>query len=245
MKSLMCATAFTMGLFSISTAFSQQQLYEYQGFTVSTKTQKLEEQRKKDKYLMQIKMISEDQDLYYPASMMVNSKTKKKVVRNKTLGSVKVQNGTGLFTSKNIEGERSDYKTENGDVLYMFEKGKIYSDDDKFKVRSGDQPILTYEETKSLKPLNEYNLLIDGKMLNGTWTGDCVDGEILITYSDTGVKDVLFLRNGTTTHSWVRRSPQVFDKLDQSASLTFDKQSMGLIYFNKDGIQCRMKRDSE
>lgn len=74
----MFTTAFSIGLFSISNAFSQQQLYEYQGFTVSTKTQKLEEQRKRDKYLMQIKMISEDQDLYYPASMMVDSKNKKK-----------------------------------------------------------------------------------------------------------------------------------------------------------------------
>lgn len=172
-------------------------------------------------------------------------KTKKKVVKNKTVGSIQVQNGTGLFTSKNIEGERSEYKTGDGDVLYIFEKGKIYNDDDKFKVRSGVEPIFTYEEFKSLKPLNKYNLLIDGKMLNGTWTGDCVDGEISITYSDTGVKDALFLRNGTTTHSWVRRSPQVFDKLDQNASLTFDKQSMGLIYFNKDRILCRMKRGSE
>ena len=243
MKSLICATALSVGLFSASVGFSQQQLYEYQGFSVSTKTQKLEEQRKKDKYLMQIKMISEDQDLYYTASMMVNSKTKKKVVRNKNVGSVKVQNGTGLFTSKSIEGERSDYKTEDGDVLYMFKKGKIYNDDDKFKVKSGDEPILTYEEIKSLKPLNEYNLLIDAKMLDGTWKSDCIDGEILITYSDTGVKDVLFLRNGTNTFTWVRRSPQVFDKLDQSASLTFDKESMGLIYINKDGIQCKMKRD--
>ena len=74
----MCVTALSIGLFSVSTGFSQQQLYEYQGFTVSTKTQKLEEQRKKDKYLLQVKMISEDQDLYYPASMMVNSKTNKK-----------------------------------------------------------------------------------------------------------------------------------------------------------------------
>lgn len=244
MKSLVMATL-AVGLLTTSNVTAQTQLFEYEGFTVNAKVQKLEEQKKKDKHLMQIRMLSEEQDLYYPANMAIDSKTKKKRLSSKRFGSVKVQNATGLFKSQSIEGEASQFKTEDGTVLCVFKKDKIYNENDKFKVKSGVEPVLTYEERKTLKPLSEYNLLIDGQMLEGLWKSDCIDGEILITYIDTGVKDVLILRNGTKSHSWVRRGAQVFDKTNMTASLTYDKQTSELIYFNNDGIQCRWKRESK
>jgi hypothetical protein len=223
--------------------FGQQLLFESDGLRIEAKVQLLENSGKKDKYLLQIKTTSTQQDCYYPASMTVHSKTKKKIITNKTMGSVKIQNATGIFNSENIDGDVSSYKTEDGTALMVFSKGKIYTEEHKFKVPAGVEPVITFTELKTIKRLDGFDLLLDGKILDGNWVSDCIQGTIQLNYKDTGVSDFVLFQYANQQSQWNRRSAQVFQKRDASATITYDNASNSLVYYNNDGIRCVMKHE--
>lgn len=236
---------FTAALCCIKGICAQQTLFEYDGLNISNSVQKLEAGGKKDKYLMQVRIISTEKDLYYPASMTLNSRTKKLQVSNKTLGFAKVQNATGLFNSKGIDGEISPYRSEDGSVLYVFKQGKIYTEEDKFKVLTGNEPIITYNESKTVHPLEYYNLMVDGSMVAGNWSSTCSDGTITINYSDTGKTDYITLNATNKIIKWNRRNAYSFEKSDRTATLSYNKSDKSLIYFNTDGIRCALQRQED
>jgi len=235
---------FILGIaFLIQPMFGQQLLFESDGLRIEGTVMLLEKGDKKDKYLLQIKTISTQQDCYYPASMTVHSKTKKKIISNKTMGSVKIQNATGLFNSESIDGDISEYKTEDGTALMVFSKDKVYAEEQKFKVPAGIEPVITFTEKKTVKRLDGYDLKLDGKVLDGNWVSDCIQGAIQLNYRDTGVTDFLLVQYANQQSKWNRRSAQVFQKSDASATVTYDKSSNSLIYYNNDGIRCVMKHE--
>lgn len=238
-------TIFAATLFCIKGSDAQQTLFEYDGLNISTSIQKLEAGGKKDKYLMQVKILSKEKDLYYPASMTLNSRTKKLQVSNKTLGFAKVQNATGLFKSKGIDGEISPYRSEDGSILYVFKQGKTYTEEDKFKVLTGNEPIITYNESKTVHPLDYYNLMVDGSMVAGNWSSTCSDGTITIAYSDTGKTDYITLNATNRIIKWNRRNAQSFEKNDRTATISYNKSDKSLIYINTDGIRCALHRQED
>lgn len=234
-------------------------LLDQNGLQITYKSQKLESNSNKDKYLLSVAVINKtNTPLYYAvkANKSGNGVADVDPLASLFLGKVIVRNATGgLFSSDDIKvkGEKTDIFTNNqAHILYKFDPDRTYNFESHFSVKSNDTLMVGYTSNYVLKSLNGFDLDMSGGAINGTYKSNCGTTIFTLNY----VKDNFLVSNNTMTvgayisvaingktTKWIRKSPVMFVRdIDQNSSLTLDKFTGKIFYNSSDGISCELIR---
>jgi hypothetical protein len=206
--------------------------------------------KKKDKYILivQAENIS-DVDLYYSVRLTNNEDgTWSLPIIPEEIGftKIKVRNSTGLFgNGQSIFGDETPFVTTNDYILYELKIGNMYVEETIFKLKSGEKPLITNSFTKSLKEIEEFDIKIFSKMLNGNYISSC--GNIVVNISAESSPergDYLLQTTNGKQFVWIRKSETTFIRENGSGySLTFNKTDKTFTYSTADGISCIWKKE--
>jgi len=233
-------------LFSIK-GFSQEEikLAKKNGVKITYQLLLKEEGKKKDKYILIVNAVNETEtDLLYKVPLSKNDENEWELpIIPEELGftKIKVRNSTGIFgNGQSIIGEQSQYLTSGNSRLFVIRSGEIYSHETTFKVKSGDIPLITNSFSRSFKTLNNFDLKISSKMLNGDYTSSCGNIKLNISLQKSDDKgEYLIQTTNGKQFVWIRSNETTFSRENNSDySLTFNKNNNTYTYSTSDGISC-------
>ena len=204
---------------------------------------KLEENPKKDKYLISVSSQNKnDFDLYYPLAILKNADGTENVNPYASTGFAKIviRNSTGWFgDGKQIVGQQTKVRTESNELLVVLEKQKIYNFETEFNVKHGETPIITNSYLNTLRKLSEFNIMLDDSFINGVWTSSCGNNTILLTFVDVANGKILLQSVNGKQIRWVKQTATTFIKeTDTNSTLTFNKGENKFYYTSSDGNNC-------
>lgn len=224
-------------------------LSEKDGVRVSYQLYTEEEGKKKDSYLVIVNAVNNsDTHLYYEVPLIEVSPgnmTLPLFPEDKGFTKIEVRNSTGLFgNGQSIIGKETDLITTGNAMLFIIEKGEILTDETSFKVKAGNQPLITNSFSKTLGTLDSFDLKIDPQALNGDYLSSC--GEIkvnLLAQSSPERGDFLVQTTNGSQFIWIRTSETTFVRENfGEMSLSFNKETNTFSYSTADGINCSWTR---
>jgi hypothetical protein len=240
---------FTYSLFAAS-VFSaddnalkaQQRIVEENAdYVMRIQLHKLEADEKKDKYLMEITLANKrDYDLYYAVAKPANG-----VPINTALGTIKVQNATGLVKSTGFSGILTRLETTNNESLVFIEKNKMLQGQFKFAVPAGAEPLVTFTGNTTFRKLEAFSLRLNAMIVDGTWNSNCLSAASTLSYIDTGSVHYLLQGLNGKYIKWVKQSENTFVRSEsQGTILTYSLSTGQFTYTNNDGVYCVWRREN-
>ena len=190
-----------------------------------------------------------DTDLYYSVELRKDNNGNWMlpiIPDQKGFTKIKVLNSTGWFgDGQSLIGDQTDYVTTNNSLLFVIKKGNTYSEETSFKVKKGNKPIITNTFLRSLKKLQDFDLKISSKMLDGNYISSCGNVQINISFVNSIERgDFLIQTTNGKQFIWLRTSTTTFVRENNSDySLTYNKNNGTFTYSTSDGITCVWKKE--
>ncbi|WP_405293710.1 hypothetical protein [Algibacter sp. Ld11] len=223
----------------------EKQIASKDGVNVSYQIILEEESKKKDKYILIVNYENvSDQDLYYEVQLTKDSEGQLSlpiIPEEKAFTKIKVRNSTGLFgDGQSLIGDATDLITTSNTLLFELKQGDVSSQETTFKVKSGVKPLITNTYLKSIKSIDEFDLKISSKMLNGDYISSCGNLKININSGNSEEDgDYLLQTTNGKQFIWLRSSETTFTRKNNSDyTLTFNKHNNTFTYATSDGITC-------
>jgi hypothetical protein len=243
---------FLVSFFVCTSLFAQNSilLSTQDGLEVSYSYKLLENGENKDKYLVKVtaKNLAANQ-MFYAIKAQKNTATGKvepDLVTSEAIAKVKVRNATGFLASDEvkIKGDKTTYVTKDQtQVLYLFDKDKIYNYENTFNIKHGDTLQVTISTNTSLKPIEGFNVNYINANLEGAYQLTCNNAMATVSIYTDNVSSKLFLIsviNGRQTRWLKSASTDVLyiKEGEPRTTLTYNKATGGFTYSNMDGISC-------
>ncbi|WP_010232604.1 hypothetical protein [Gillisia marina] len=204
-----------------------------------------EEGKKKDKYILIVNAINESEtDLYYEVPLTENSQGELQlpfIPEDKGFTKILVRNSTGLFgDGQSIIGDQTDLMTTDNSLLFHVKKGEILTQETTFKVKTGVDPLITNTFNKSLKPLENFDIMVTGDMLDGDYISSCGNFNMNLKGENSIERgDYLLQTTNGNQFIWIRTSETTFVRENSDDfALTFNKDESTFKYSTSDGINC-------
>jgi len=241
----------SMIVFLINTIKAQDEvvLTEQNGIKISYKLLLEDKGSKKDKYVLIAKIENiGDVDKYYsvPLEQQDDGTMAISALTNLSFAKISVRNATGMFGGGlTVNGEQTKYITTGNNILFVLKKGIIVNGESKFKVKTGQTPMITNSFTKSLSELKDFNIKIFSNLLNGNYISSCGNFILNISAEKTAENGEHLIQtvNGKQ-FIWTRKSETTFTRKGCSGfSLTYNKGSKSFTYSTTDGIVCEWKKE--
>lgn len=231
---------FGIFLFSIK-VFGQEVVTagEKDNVQISYQLTLLEENNKKDKYLISISTENKnDYDLFY--ALPLNSEKKVETLLPTGFSKITIRNSMGWFgDGKQIIGQETVIRTENNEILMMLEKQKTYNFETDFNVKHGEKPIVTNSYIYTLRKLNEFNVSINDAFVNGIWQTTCGNGNMSLSLVLEGDVKVIIQSVNGKQFRWLKQSASNFVREnDTNSTLTYNKNENKFYYTSSDGNNC-------
>lgn len=209
-------------------------------FDVRITLSKLESDSKKDKYLMEVSLVSKrDYDLYYAVAKGAADQH-----INSAMGSLKVHNATGLVKSTAVTGTQTRWETTNNEMLMQLAKNANLKSQFKFSVPKGNQPVVTYTGINQPKGLSEFSLRLNAALVNGTWNSSCLTSPITLSYVDTGAVHYILQSINGRYIKWLKQTENTFTRAESfGTTLSFNRSNGQFFYTNTDGIFCVWRKE--
>ncbi len=217
------------------------------GVRLSYSLTKTGEKGKSDQYVIVVTAQNTNPyALYYPVPMMKQTDGQYKLnsFEKKSFCDVTIENSTGLKSvvdkSANVAGEQTSLTTRKNEVLFKLAPGQTVTADFKFKVKDGNQPLITSRFVNPLKQLHETDVAINGLFINGTWEADCGGRRMQLSLERTGNGQVVLHQqlNGRE-QNWIMVKDNYFEKQGSaSASVSYNQTGNVFTYANEDGVIC-------
>lgn len=228
----------------------EKQLASRDGVTVSYQLILENEGKKKDSYILIVNTENtSDTDLYYNVELHKDNNGNWALPilpEQKGFTKIKVRNSTGWFgDGQSLIGEQTDYITTNNSILFKIKKGNIYSEETDFRVKKGNKPLITNTYLRRLKKIEEFDLKISSKMLDGNYISSCGNMQINISSGNSTERgDFLTQTTNGKQFIWLRSTTTTFVRENNSDySLTYNKNNGTFTYSTSDGITCNWKKE--
>ena len=237
-------------LFGNKIAFSQERvpINSQYGISVSYELTKIEESKKKDRYVIIVKAENTtDKDLYYSVPLTNNPNGVKEVglLTNRVFSQVEVRNSTSMFgTFVDLKGIETDINTKDNKRLFTIRKGEFITNEKEFSVKSGTKPIVTNTFLLPFNPSTFFQPAVDNKVLDGSWVSNCGNVSMTLNYSvaQNGSEMLAQTINGNRI-IYKKISSTSYEKFnDTNVTLTYDEATNQFTYSTKDGVVCVWKK---
>jgi len=208
---------------------------------------KLESKETKEKYLIQVYVVNNNNyPLYYVVPGVVNQD--KSVTMDPfslNFSKIKIRNSTGLFGDGiGLAGDNSNMKTINNGFLFVLIPGKIYNSETTFKVKTGEDPLVTNTVRANLNKLLNFDVKINSANVNGIWGSTCSSMDLSLTFEENigGISYIIQSVNGKQS-KWLKQTEMNFTREnDNSTTLTYQKANNTFLFSSSDGISCTLTK---
>jgi len=220
---------------------AQQRIIEDNAdFSLRIQLHKLEADEKKDKYLMEISLANKrNYDLYYAVAKNSNVS-----YMNTSMGTIKVQNATGLMKSTGFSGALTRLETINNEALVVIEKQETLQGQFKFSVPGGTEPLVTFTGNTVFRKLESFPLRLNAIIVNGTWNSACLSAASTLSYIDTGAVHYMLQGLNGRYIKWLKQTENTFVRSEsQGTTLTYSLATGQFTYTNTDGVFCVWRKE--
>ena len=208
---------------------------------------KLESKETKEKYLIQVNVINNNSyPMYYVVpGLVAQDKSIVIDVLNLNFAKIKIRNSTGLFGDGiGLSGDNSNMKTINNGFLFVLMPGKIYNSETTFKVKTGEDPLVTNTVKANLNKLLNFDVKINSTNVNGIWSSTCSSMDLSLTFEENigGISYIIQSVNGKQS-KWLKQTEMNFTREnDNSTTLTYQKANNTFLFSSSDGISCTLTK---
>ena len=125
-------------------------------------------------------------------------------------------------------------------VLFVIKQQQTYSQETKFKVKTGVKPLITNTFSNVFKKLTDFNLEITKDVLNGNYSSSCGKFTFNLMAEENAEKGMFLTQtvNGNN-FIWIRESDLVFKREDiEGYSIIYNKDKKSFKYSSSDGVKC-------
>lgn len=242
-------TIFLLLILKVS-AQEEKQIANKDGVNISYQLILEDEGKKKDKYILIVSYENvSEANLYYEVQLTQDDEGNLSlpiIPEEQAFTKIRVRNSTGLFgDGQSLIGDTTEFVTTNNNMLFELKKGNVSSQETTFKVKSGIKPLITNSYLRSIKPIDEFDLMISAKMLDGDYISSCGNLNVNIN-SGANEEDGDYLLQTTNgkQFTWTRSSETTFVRKNNSDyTLTFNKNNNTFIYATSDGITCTWSKN--
>lgn len=208
---------------------------------------KLESKESKEKYLIQVNVVNNnDYPMYYLLpGYVAQDKSIMIATLNVNFAKIKVRNSTGLFGDGiGLSGDNSNMKTINNGFLFVLSPGKIYNSETTFKVKTGEEPLVTNTVNFNLNKLSNFDVKINSANVNGICGSTCSSMDLSLTFEENigGISYIIQSVNGKQS-KWLKQTEINFTREnDNSTTLTYQKANNTFLFSSSDGISCTLTK---
>ncbi len=233
-----------------SIAFGQEvvNLGERNGVKVSYQLMLKDKGKKKDKYLMIIKLENTSSNDYYNGIPLTieedGTASLPLILDDYAFALIKVRNGAGMFgNSIGILGDYTQFVTEDNKQLIVIKAGSVYNGEVTFKVKTGETPMIT-NTFGNMRKIGDFKIKMFSSLLNGDYTSDCGNFVLNLSAESSPEKgDYLIQTVNGNQFIWLRKSETTFVReMGEGYSLTYNKHDKTFTYSTTDGLTCVWKK---
>ncbi len=136
---------------------------------------------------------------------------------------VEVNNAKGLTKAAKPTPQRTDYQTiaqgsDLGGTLYLLKDGVTFQDAAKVKVQKGLKPIINYEKTATIKPLDQWALQLNAATINGNWIFE--NSNTVVSFEFNAANNTIVQRNQGNTVVWYLSANNVYERVFVGVGVT-------------------------
>ncbi len=232
-----------------SSAFSQTEkvIGTNDGLEISYKYQKIEENEKKDKYMVYVSAVNKNNyPLYYGVKTArgTNGTVTIDALAQNSAAKIVVRNSVGFLASDEVKvtGDQTNLFANNQQTaLFMYEAGRNYNYEHSFNVKHGDSLIITLTYNYPMKRIENFDVDVTNAALEGMYRTSCGGATFSLALQTDIASNRTFLIQTVNGRQikWFKSSNFTFVRdFDSFTTITYDKISGIFYYSNMDGTNC-------